>query len=220
MTIQFHPSDETLARYAAGTLPAGVAVVIASHVEGCACCQKAVRAFEAVAGSLLDREVDTGLSDDLLARTLTALDREPPRDRTALRKAILASPRRPDGIILPRALDRCDATPWRWIAPGIHLSRVSVPDAPDANVILLKVAPNKIMPEHGHSGTEYTQVLTGTLIDGDIHMQPGDLIEAGHEIEHQPVAGPESVCISLAAVEGKLQVDSFIGRMVLSMVGL
>jgi putative transcriptional regulator len=219
MTIRHHPSDETLLRLSAGTLSAGVNLVIASHIEGCTHCRGRVAAFEAAGGQLICDLVPTSLSDDLFARTLQRIDADQDR-RAAIKKAILASPRRPDGIVLPRALDTCDASPWRWIAPGIHLSRVMVPNAPDANVILLKVAPNKVMPEHGHAGTEYTQVLTGTLIDGSVTLRPGDLMEADNDIEHQPVAGPDCVCISLAAVEGKLSIDNFIGRMVLSMVGL
>lgn len=219
MTIRHHPSDETLMRRAQGTLSPGVDIVVAAHIEGCQQCRKRVAEFEAVGGELIASATPTAVSGDLLARTLAILDRDA-SDRAAIKRKILASPRRPDGIILPRALDTCDATPWRWIAPGIHLSRVVVPNAPEANVILLKVAADKVMPEHGHTGTEYTQVLTGTLIDGDITMRPGDLMEADHETEHQPHAGPGEVCVSLAAIEGRLNMDSFLGRMVLSMVGL
>jgi putative transcriptional regulator len=110
--------------------------------------------------------------------------------------------------------------PWRWLGPGIRLSRLTVPREPDANIILLRVGANRPLPEHGHTGTEFTQILQGSLIDGAIRMIPGDIMEADAEVEHQPVAGPEGECISLAAVEGKLRIDGLIGRAMLSMIGL
>jgi len=219
MSVQHHPSDETMARFAAGTLSAGAQLVVASHIEGCSHCRAGIATYEAVGGALLEGSDETALRPDCLANVWSMIE----RDETAsvLRKrAILTSPHRPDGIVLPRALDRCDVGPWRWLGHGIRLSRVKVPGEPDANLILLRVSPNHPLPEHGHTGTEFTQVLTGSLIDGTLKLMPGDIMEADQDLQHQPYAGPECDCISLAAVDGKLKINTFIGQVVLNVLGL
>ena len=219
MTINHHPSDETLLGYAAGALPAGTRLVISVHVQGCSRCARDVGRFEAIGGQVLTEAPGTELSQDLLGRTLASLDRDD-RSSGARGKAVFEAARRSDGIILPRALSAYETTPWRWISPGIHLSRVKVQEDPDANVILLRVGANRLLPEHGHTGTEFTQVLTGSLIDGSKRLMPGDIMEASADLEHQPVAGHEGECICLAVVEGKLRIGGLIGRTVLSLVGL
>jgi putative transcriptional regulator len=219
MTIRHHPSDETLTSYAAGTMSAATRIVVASHIEGCRRCAAEVGRFEAIGGALLDTAPETELSEDCFPHLMARIDRLGTVER-APKKAIFALPKHADGIVLPRALHGCDVGPWRWIGPGIHMSRVRVPDAPKSNLILLKVGANRPLPEHGHTGTEYTQVLTGSLVDGSLKLMPGDIMEADHDLQHQPVAGPEGDCISLAAVEGKLRIPGLIGRTVLSLVGL
>jgi len=54
MTINHHPSDETLMRMAAGSLSAGPALVVSVHLEGCAACRDRVCLFEAVGGTMLE----------------------------------------------------------------------------------------------------------------------------------------------------------------------
>jgi putative transcriptional regulator len=228
MTINHHPSDETLAKFAAGTLPLGTRIVVTAHIEGCRRCESQIGRFEAICGALVDELEPTALSEGLLQRTLAAMDHERvsrpttdrPQCRADLQRAILASPRRPGGIVLPRALDGYDVGPWRWLGPGIRLSRVKIPQGSDANVILLRVGANRPLPEHGHTGLEFTQVLSGSLVDGALKLLPGDLMEADADLQHQPHAGPEGDCISLAAIEGKLEIAGLIGRSVLSFVGL
>ena len=66
MTNLLHPSDETLARRAAGALPPGVSVVIDTHLAVCPACRRAVRGFEAIGGALLEEmEAAEGPADGL-----------------------------------------------------------------------------------------------------------------------------------------------------------
>ena len=49
--ISHHPSDDSLAHYAAGNLGAGPRLVLATHLSGCPQCRARVRSFEAVGGA-------------------------------------------------------------------------------------------------------------------------------------------------------------------------
>ena len=53
-SISHHPTDETLAAFASGTLDEGRSVVVSMHVSLCATCKSKVRQYEAIGGALLD----------------------------------------------------------------------------------------------------------------------------------------------------------------------
>jgi len=216
MTANYHPSDLTIMRFAAGTLPAGPMLVVATHLSGCPFCRRRVATFEAAGGEILTEIRPAALSDGALERTLNRLDSSEP--------APLASPSpQPasiDGFILPRTLNDCKVGPWRTVGPGVKLSRVTMPHAPAANVILLKVKANRRMPAHGHSDLEVTQVLKGSFSDAGNRYQPGDFVEGDDDTDHSPVIGSEGECISLAAIEGHVRFRGFFGRLLQPFIGL
>jgi putative transcriptional regulator len=216
MTNKHHPSNQTLLRFAAGTLPAGPALVVAAHLSGCPFCQRRAATFEAIGGDLLTRTRPEAISTQALEQTLVRLDSS---DRAAV-----AAPQPPpisiDGLVLPSVLNDCKIGPWRSVGPGVKLSRLVVRYAPDANVILLKVKANKRMPAHGHTDLEVTQVLKGSFSDGGNRYQAGDFVEGDDETDHSPVIGSEGECISLAAIEGHVRFQGFLGRLLQPLIGI
>lgn len=52
--ISHHPGDETLLRFATGDLPAGPALVVATHIDRCEACCALMRMLERVGGATLD----------------------------------------------------------------------------------------------------------------------------------------------------------------------
>jgi len=211
MTIRHHPADETLARFAAGTLGAGPALVIETHLAGCArCCDQAARFTVAAAAMTLNLE-PVGMSDGALPRALLAIDAA--QDPQSYEAALPRRPRRwPPGVSVPSALRSRDIGRWIWLAPRVRISRVAVPEDPRSSVILLWVGPGTALPEHGHSGMEYTQVLAGSYHDAMDTYRPGDLLEAGSEVEHRPVVDTVSDCVCIAAVEGPVRFRGWLGR--------
>lgn len=217
MTANHHPSDQTLLRYAAGNLPAGPALVVAAHLSGCPACQRKVAGFEVIGGQLLAQIEPERLSPGALGRALEKLELDE-RKTTAL--AGRPSHMSVDGILLPDVLSDCGVGPWRTVGPGVKLSRITIPHAPEANVILLKVKANKHMPAHGHSDLEVTQVLTGSFSDGGNRYVAGDFVEGDDETDHSPIIGSERECISLAAIEGRIHFRGFIGKLLQPFVGI
>lgn len=213
MTFRHHPGDETLLRYAAGTLAPGARVVVAVHVDSCRDCQARVGRFEAIGGMLLDDVEPASLAEDSFARTMARIE----AGGAAAEPIVL--PRAAIGIELPAALDGCGVGPWRWIGPGVRWSRISVPGDASTTVMLLKVAAGRRLPEHTHSGHEFTQVLVGSFSDARGRYGPGDFDEADDEIEHQPIVDPDGECVCLAAVEGRMVLRGLIGRIVQPFMG-
>ncbi len=212
-----HPSDETLLRLAAGTLGAGPRLIVATHLTGCADCRARTRGFEAVGGALLDGASPTEVSPGLLAGVLAKLDEAPLARAVSARTPLPA----PSGLgDLPAPLRQYAIGPWRRVQSGLRISRVSIPEDLDANVILLRVDAGRSVPQHTHIGTEYTQVLSGAFSDALGNYRSGDCIEADEDIDHQPLVGAEGECICLAAVEGRLYLHSFVARLLRPFLGL
>lgn len=215
--IKHHPSDETLFRYANGSIEPGPRIVVAVHAGGCPVCARRIAGFEAVGGSLLrDIEPDE-MEADALDRMTAMIDAdEAGRAKTAATQRLA---RADLGIRLPEALDACGIGPWRWIGPGVRWSRVTLPDDDSANVMLLKVRAGRKLPEHTHAGSEYTHVLKGSFSDARGRYGPGDLDEADDDVQHQPIVDEDGECICIAAVEGRTKLLGFFGRLVQPLLG-
>ncbi|SMH47263.1 ChrR family anti-sigma-E factor [Mesorhizobium australicum] len=215
MTISHHATDETLLRYAAGTLATGPRIVVEAHLSGCPVCRARVREFEALGGAVLEETEPSRLPANALANVLSRIDAgemsEPVRSDM---------PVHIDGVRLPDSLRGCDIGRWRWIGPGMRMSRVGVPGDPDANLILLKVGPGRALPDHGHVGAEFTHIVSGSYTDRLGQFGPGDLAEVDEDIEHQPIVDPEEDCICLAAMEGRMRFNGFIGRLLQPIFGI
>lgn len=223
--IHHHPSDELLLSYAAVGLPIGARLVVATHLELCAACRQRVAALRALGGVLLDEQPPAPLREDALARALeriACIEPQPPVPTLGERapRQPSAPPPLPLGAVWPRALADCSATRWRWLGPGMRWSRVNVPDAPEANVFLLRIGAGKYLPRHTHRGTELTQILYGHFHDGRALFGPGDFDLADADVHHQPVVQDGGECICLASVDGRLAFDGFIARWLGGLVGM
>ena len=217
MTLERHPSDESLLRYAAGSLSAGPSLVVAAHLELCPVCRAQVMKFEGLGGAFLADTAREPMRADALGRALEKLDQTPPAPSPASRQK---PPRRADlGMSLPASLRDCSVGPWRWLGPGFQWSWITVPGSPDARVMLLRGKPGLQLPAHGHTGEEFTLILKGWLFDDRGAYGPGDFDEAGDEIDHQPVVGRDGECICLAALDGDTRLHSRLGRWLRPFVG-
>jgi putative transcriptional regulator len=217
MTIAHHATDETLMRYAAGSLAAGPAIVVEAHIASCPACRARVGTFEALGGALLEDTEETTLAPSALDAMLARLDAD---DGVVPKRKEANVPVMIDGVRLPDSLRGCDVGSWRWIGPGMHMSRIVVPHEKDANVILLKIGPGRALPDHGHAGSEFTYIVKGSFSDSLGRFRPGDLAETDEDIEHQPMVDPDGECICLAAMEGKMRFNGFFARMLQPIFGI
>ena len=217
MTLERHPSDESLLRYAAGSLSAGPSLVVGAHLEACPACRSKVVRFKGLGGAFLADTAREPMRADALGQALEKLDRMP---SAASLGPVPKLPRRADlGIPLPASLRDCGIGPWRWLGPGFRWSWITVPGGPDARVMLLRGRPGLQLPAHGHTGEEFTLILKGWLFDDRGAYGPGDFDEADDDIDHQPVVGPDTECICLAALDGDTRLHSRLGRWLRPLVG-
>ncbi|MBL8551159.1 MAG: cupin domain-containing protein [Hyphomonadaceae bacterium] len=190
-----HPSTETLAAYAAGTLRAGFDFVIAAHVRGCAQCRGEVARLEGVGGALLAEADAAAMSEEALMQALARIETAAPP----------AAPARTIEQIIAAAKKR-------WVAPGVWTARIDTPHAKDDRVYLLGVAPGVQTAKHTHSGAEFTVVLQGALNDGGVVYRAGDFCERDPDDTHHPKVEGAETCVCLFATQGRLVPSGVIGR--------
>jgi putative transcriptional regulator len=217
MTIEHHPSDVLLAAFAAGTLDLGQHVAVATHLAGCAGCRGFVRAIEEVGGDLLDRLPPGDMTIDALSRVEArfgafagaAEDRAP-----AVRGEVGDMPG------LPHFVRNYRFESWKWVAPKVHVRPIRLPEASDTRVFLLKSGPGTKMLPHSHTGVEMTCVLSGAFRHEGGYFGPGDFDLGDESIEHEPAVEAADDCICLVAMQGRLQLNGFIGRLIQPFVRL
>lgn len=212
MSLRRHPSEERLLAYAAGTLSAPEAVVVATHLA----LKPQTRPWNdlgrAVGGALLEEaepvSLDTGAREAVLAR----LDDPETVDEPTLPPTADPS--------LPEPLRGLPLGPWRWAGPGVHVRNVIGPRDGDCRVILLRIAPGQCAPMHTHGGVELTCVISGAYATQDGVFAKGDFEEADPKVTHQPrVVSPEP-CLCVAALDGQIVLPGRLGRLLAPFVKL
>lgn len=205
MTIMHHPTDTTLAAFASGTLDEARGLVVATHLSLCSRCRDAVRAFEHVGGALLESAEPAVMSAGALERAMTRL--EPPE--TVL--PAVPAPLVPD---LPAPLSDYALGSWRWIGRGVQWRSVDVASGDGVRVFMLKAAPGTRLPRHKHTGSEWTCVFEGAFRHDLGRYGPGDFDEADESVEHNPMVEEGVACICLVALQGNIELQSWMGRLI------
>jgi putative transcriptional regulator len=216
-----HPSDPTLLAYASGQLAEGLALVVATHLAWCATCREAVAVLEAAGGALLFEAGPSRCGEDLLDRTLAALDQ-----RSATRAPALVAPATQPGLPdleLPEPLrgyvGRLKRRSWRRLGPGVGQISLLPHTTGGGTVRLLKIRPGMKMPRHGHTGTELAIVLAGAYRDEIGRFARGDLADLDAEVSHQPAADEREGCICLIATQRPLRFEGRFLRLVQPLLG-
>jgi putative transcriptional regulator len=209
MTITHHPSDETLAAFASGSLDEARSVVVAAHVALCARCRSTMAALEQFGGALLEQAEAAPLLAESLDAALARIGTVAP--------AALAPRTTAD---YPEVLAPYGVGPWKWIGRGLYWRNAEVPSSDGTRVFMLKAAPGSAMPHHGHSGTEWTCVLEGAFRHDLGRFGPGDFDEADDAVEHRPFVEQGAACVCLVALHGTLELRGWIGKLLQPFVRL
>ena len=205
MNAHRNPSEDRLLAYAAGSLSPPEAVVVAAHLALRPANDAWVRRLQAVGGEFLDEATPSSLSDDALARAMARIE-------TDAGEATVSPPLN-DMAELPEPLRRYALGPWRWVGPGIRMRDVHAPRDGDCRVILLKIDPGRDTPKHTHGGVELTCVLSGAYATETEQFGVGDLEEADSEVLHQPRVVSDIPCLCVVALDGQIQLDGWLGRL-------
>jgi putative transcriptional regulator len=186
--IRHHPTETTLAAYAAGTLPQALGIVTATHLAHCEACRVTLATLEAAGGALLDDLPPVPLSGDALDRLLARADEPVPAPPPILN---------PD---LPAPLNRVALGRWWPVGFGIRYRPLRAAGAAWGG--LLRAEPGRVLPRHGHAGLELTCILSGSFADGGGEYHAGDLSEPISDHDQPPFVIGAEPCLCIIASEG------------------
>lgn len=196
--ITHHPSEETLAAFAAGTLDEARSLVVSIHRSLCADCGRVVGQYEAIGGVLLDQASPVSMKPGALQAALASIG-------TSAQGSV-PLPEQP--------LDRHKLGPWRRVWPGLQQRAVSVAGASDVKVFMLRAAPGIRLPHHKHTGDEWTCVLEGAFEHQFGRYGPGDFDEANEMVDHKPSICSDVPCVCVVALQGSIRLQSFLGQLI------
>jgi putative transcriptional regulator len=194
-----HPSEATLLVYAAGGLSEGMALVVAGHLGYCESCWETIAAAEAVGGVLLDEIQPEAVSAQARSSVVARLDQEP---------SVENAPRLQVGLTEFIAGQEAGGR-WSWLSPGVRHLLMS------SELRLVRAAPGRSLPIHGHVGSELTLVLGGAYSDELGRFGMGDVAELDEDMVHRPRADPDEGCLCLLASEGPFKPTGWLAQRVL-----
>lgn len=220
MTIAHHPGLENLMSCSAGSMPEPFAAVMASHIGMCPVCR-----MELVLMHDIGVELFRSLPPSPLAGKVPIMALH--RSEAEIGGNAVPS-RGPDGltaggmpiVLAPYAGDDLCKVGWRRLAPGVQHFPIALSAGAKGSLRLLKIAPGRAVPAHGHRGSELTLVLRGSFRDETGLYGVGDVADHFDETEHQPVADPEGGCVCLVASEKKFRFKSVMARLFQPFTGL
>lgn len=207
MKITHHPPEELLAKFAAGALDEAEHLVVAVHVSQCPQCARLAGAIEQLAGEALENGEPAALAHRAFEAVLARID----AGSSSQHGTPAARDQDED---LPDILRRCRIGNRRWVAPGVSLRPILLPEGTESRAFLLQSAPGTRMLEHSHSGTELTCVLKGSFSHQGGEFRPGDFDYGDDAVDHQPLVGSEGPCLCVVAMTGDLRMNGFLGRLI------
>ncbi|MEO1038088.1 MAG: cupin domain-containing protein [Pseudomonadota bacterium] len=91
---------------------------------------------------------------------------------------------------------------WRRRPGGIEDIRLEDLEEPGLQVRLLRLSAGRSVPEHDHTGDEYTLILAGGLADSRGEYHRGDVCVAGPGVLHAPRVFDDADCICFTVAFG------------------
>ncbi|NCT67937.1 MAG: transcriptional regulator [Rhodanobacteraceae bacterium] len=206
-----HPDEATLVSYSAGALPTAFAVLVSAHLGICRHCREQLLDADRTGGMLMQQREPAPLSAGARDRMLARLGETRPDPPPLHRVPVVADPDCLPAPLQPYFGATYGDLRWRMIAPGVH--RILADGVTGGTLMLLRIAPGRRVPMHGHAANELTLVLQGAYDDALGHFAPGDVADLDDEIEHQPVTAPGVPCICAAATDAPLRFSGRFARL-------
>lgn len=222
---QFHPDDNLLTEFAAGTLDTAQAIAISAHLHYCPRCRSKVNDMNAVGAMLLsmtsEQDIDISqsighqdtdnsgdlLSFDSLMESIEQRDAVPAKTPSPIPEKYQAYPKVVQKMLV-------DQKP-KWKRVTSHLKSANlISGQNEYGIYLQHISAGGQVPEHDHRGDEITVVLKGSISDEDGVYQMGDFIYKAEGDIHRPRASSNEDCLCLSIQQAPVKLTGMLGRFI------
>lgn len=204
--IKYHPDDNLLIEFSAGTLAFAQSIAVSSHLHFCRHCQQRVDRLTQVGATLMQEADTVAVSDDLLDKVMGLLDTTP--TTPALRPANSGK--------MPHVIDKLMAqqgkAKWEFLTPSLDMARLRTGQK-EFEVALHRIKAGGSVAEHDHRGTEITLVLDGSFSDENGIYNEGDFLVRDTGQVHRPLASRDAPCICLSVVAAPVRMTGTLTRL-------
>lgn len=215
----FHPSDNILLEFSAGTLDWAVSICVSAHLQFCPNCKNKVMRFNAIGGAVVEKVAPQTVSESsfssLMARINKASDCSTAKhctghaqDHSSLDERTRALPN-----VVQKLIPKDKPLKWKFISSDLHCAQLET-GQDKYEVSFHKIKRGGKVVEHDHRGLEVTLVLEGSFSDDKGNYVPGDFIEKAPGDIHRPMAAQDQDCLCLSVVEAPVKVTGFIGKLI------
>jgi putative transcriptional regulator len=210
-------SDDLITDYAAGNLSPAKHFMLACQSEiSEQVCEK-VAFQEDIAATMIDDVKPVALSPLFIGEVLENLPKHTANDHFGFNHTRLA----PESLRKSLGHGLRDIK-WKTLVPGVAVHDIygNRRYEKGERVYLLKAKGGMRMPDHSHTGEEWSLILTGSYSVDDKTYRRGDIhIEHDNET-HAPHIDEGEDCICLVMTQGPLVMKDFIPKVVQKVVGI
>lgn len=206
--IKYHPDDNLLTEFSAGSLAFGPAIAVSSHLHFCMRCRQRTERLDHIGADMMEHVESVAVSDQLLDSVMQQLD-APVAAATPV-----AAPTR--NKKMPKVIDKIltaqGNAKWRFLTPSLDTQQL-ITGQNQHEVTLHRIKAGGSVAEHDHRGCEITLVLDGSFSDEDGIYNEGDFLQREAGEVHRPLASRDGPCICLAVVAAPVRMTGTFGRL-------
>lgn len=211
-------NEDAITDYALGTLSPAKHVMLACQSEISEAVAERVAFQENIAGSMIEDGTSETLSPLFMGNVLANLPSQ--------EGSHAASADEQEGLA-PKSLRHMlghglKDMKWKSLIPGIAVHDVmgNRKTVDGDRLYLLKAKGGMRMPDHSHTGEEWTLLLTGSYTVGDKRFTRGDMHIEGEDELHAPHIDEGEDCICLVMTQGPLKMQGWLPKVVQKVVGI
>ena len=205
---------EVYSNYAAGCLDPAFCLLVETQAALRPDVERAVARAETIAGVFFESEEAVALTDGAIDKAMAMIDTFEADSRPPLSAAHHAGEGLDELLQLPEplretALQSFQKNKWQGLTKGVR--RLKLEASGHAEVELYRIEPGCTVPEHSHTGSEFTLVVSGGFSDESGSFGAGDISLKDERDTHQPTGDSDGICYALAVRDGGLKFTGMIG---------
>lgn len=205
---------EVYSSYAAGCLDPAFCLLVETQAALRPDVERAVAYAETIAGVFFESNEAMALSDGAADKALAMIDAYEAGENPVENAIKDAGEGLGELLHLPEplretALNSFQKHKWQSLTNGIR--RLKLEAGSEAEVELYRIEPGCTVPQHSHTGSEFTLVVSGGFSDESGHFGPGDISLNGENDTHQPTGDMDGICYALAVRDGGLKFTGMMG---------
>jgi len=205
---------EVYSSYAAGCLDPAFCLMVETQAALRPDVKRAVVRAETIAGVFFESEDPATLTEGAIDTAMAMIDAYEAGERPSATIVQSVSEGLDELLHLPEplretALQSFQNHKWQGLTNGIR--RLKLDAGSQAEVELYRIEPGCTVPEHSHTGSEFTLVVSGGFSDESGSYGPGDISLKGENDTHEPTGDIDGVCYALAIRDGGLKFTGMMG---------